>query len=168
LAKNDKVFNKEMTRFFVALCCALILFACKPEVPKDIIKPEEMEKILYDIHLVDGYVNYIPTPDSAKKVSAPYFTGIFKKYGIDSATHARSMAYYYKNPDQFLKIYENIGKRLANAKTKVSELAVKEAKLEEAKVKKQEIKKLDSSKKLDVLKKVDSIRTVKGIKKPIE
>ncbi len=146
-----------MTRFFVALCCALILFACKPGVPDDVIKPEEMEEILYDIHLVDGYINYIPTPDSAKKVASPYYKGIFKKYGIDSAKHARSLAYYYTKPDVFLKMYENIGKRLENTKKKVAEEEERAEKSAEKKVKQ-----------LDTLRPADTLSRTQKVIKPVE
>jgi hypothetical protein len=105
-----------MTRILLPFFCVLVLLGCKQGVPKDIVQPEEMEKILFDIHLLDGYVSSIPTPDSAKKVSAPLYKGIFKKYGIDSAKHAKSMAYYYKHPDLLSAMYENISKKMGKAR----------------------------------------------------
>lgn len=101
-----------MTRFLLIFFCAVLALGCKPGIPKDIVQPAEMEKILFDIHVVDGYVSSIPTPDSAKKVSAPIYKGIFKKYGIDSAMHAKSMAYYYSRPDLLSKMYERISNKL--------------------------------------------------------
>ncbi|WP_343532404.1 DUF4296 domain-containing protein [Pedobacter sp.] len=101
-----------MTRFLFIFFCAVLALGCKPGIPKDIVQPAEMEKILFDIHVVDGYVSSIPTPDSAKKVSAPIYKGIFKKYGIDSAMHAKSMAYYYSRPDLLSKMYERISNKL--------------------------------------------------------
>jgi len=101
-----------MTRFLLLFFCAVLAFGCKPGIPKDIIQPTEMENILFDIHVIDGYVASIPTPDSAKKVSAPIYKGIFKKYGIDSALHAKSMAYYYSRPDLLSKMYDRISTKL--------------------------------------------------------
>lgn len=105
-----------MTRFLLLLFVILIIVSCKPGIPNDIVQPEEMEKILFDIHVVDGYVSMVPTPDSAKKVSAPIYKGIFKKYGIDSAIHSKSMTYYYRHPDLLSKMYNNISKRLGKAR----------------------------------------------------
>lgn len=92
------------------------IFACKPGIPKDIIQPAEMENILHDIHVIDGYVSNIPTPDSAKKVASPLYKGIFKKYGVDSALHAKSMDYYYHRPDILTKMYGNISAKLGKEK----------------------------------------------------
>jgi hypothetical protein len=112
LAIKAEVFNIQMTRFLLMLLVVCSIFACKPGIPKDIIQPAEMENILHDIHVVDGYVANIPTPDSAKKVVSPLYKGIFKKYGVDSALHAKSMTYYYLHPDVLTKMYDNISTRL--------------------------------------------------------
>lgn len=105
-----------MTRFLLVLLMSCLIFACKPGIPKEVIQPAEMEKILHDIHIVDGYVTNIPTADSAKKVSSPLYKGIFKKYGVDSATHAKSMDYYYHRPDLLTKMYDNITARIEKEK----------------------------------------------------
>lgn len=101
-----------MTRFLLALWCIIGIWACKAGIPKEIMPPEQIEKVLFDIHLIDGYVMGIHNADSAKKVSAPIYQGIFKKYGIDSAAHAKNMQYYYHHPELLSKIYEKIGHRL--------------------------------------------------------
>lgn len=158
-----------MTRFFLIVFCAVALGACKPGIPKEVIQPEEMEKILYDIHLVDGYISSIPTPDSAKKVSAPYYKGIFKKYGIDSAKHANSMAYYYKRPDLLTKMYEHISAKMAKARDKeISDQAKRDrliAQKEEKLRKALEAKKADSVKKANQKKQADSTKATQGPKK---
>jgi len=105
-----------MTRFLLLFFCAVLAFGCKPGIPKDIVQPAEMENILFDIHIIDGYVASIPTPDSAKKVSAPIYKGIFKKYGIDSAMHAKSMAYYYSRPDLLSKMYDRISNKISKTR----------------------------------------------------
>ncbi|WP_233164634.1 DUF4296 domain-containing protein [Pedobacter sp. ASV28] len=109
-----------MNRFFAIVFLTILLYGCKPGIPKDIVQPPEMEKILTDIHIVDGYVASMSSPDSAKKVTAPIYKGIFKKYGIDSAMHAKSMDYYYRHPNILVKMYDNITSRLE--KQKVEEL----------------------------------------------
>lgn len=107
-----------MTRILLLLGFIGVLASCKPGVPKDIIQPAEMENLLYDIHLIDGYAGVIPTQDSAMKVVPPMYKAIYKKYGTDSAKHAQSMAYYYKHPDVLLKMYDKIADRLNKAKDK--------------------------------------------------
>ncbi|WP_113661358.1 DUF4296 domain-containing protein [Pedobacter nanyangensis] len=122
-----------MTRFLLLLFCLALALGCKPGIPKDIVQPAEMEKILFDIHVVDGYVATIPSPDSAKKVSAPIYKGIFKKYGIDSAMHAKSMAYYYSRPDLLSKMYDRISTRLNKSREDLIKKKEKQAAAEAAK-----------------------------------
>ncbi|MNK03434.1 hypothetical protein D3C87_212810 [compost metagenome] len=158
-----------MTRFLLLLLSVLSISACKPGIPKDIIQPNEMEKILFDIHLIDGYISSIPTPDSARKVSAPIYKGIFKKYGIDSATHAKSMTYYYNHPDLLAKMYDRISEKIGKAKDGEVKKQEKEEKLKAEKAIKErkaaEAKKADSLKKL---KKENQIDTSKKARKPLK
>jgi hypothetical protein len=122
-----------MTRFLLLFFCAVFAFSCKPGIPKDIVQPAEMEKVLFDIHLVDGYVSSIPRADSAKKVSAPLYKGIFKKYGIDSAMHAKSMAYYYSRPDLLSKMYERISNKISKTRDDLIKKQEKQTAAEAAK-----------------------------------
>ncbi len=157
-----------MTRFLLLLLSVVTIVACKPGIPKDIVQPAEMEKILYDIHILDGYVGTIPTPDSAKKVSAPLYKGIFKKYGIDSTMHAKSMDYYYKRPDILSKMYDRISQRLTKTKDDEVKRQEKEAKLKAKKAADSaKLKAVDSTKKAVTPKPNDSISKVKPVPKKI-
>ena len=151
-----------MIRFFFIVFCITLLMACKPGIPKDIVQPDEMEKILFDIHIVDGYVSLIPMPDSAKKITAPIYKGIFKKYGIDSAMHARSMTYYYKHPDLLSKMYDSVSGKLSKARDEETKKREKEEKIKAQKAAKlfkaAEAKKLDSIKKSGKKMKADTAK----------
>ena len=154
-----------MTRFFLVAICVTLLWACKPGIPKEIIQPEEMENILYDIHVLDGYVGTIPTPDSARKISAPLYKGVFKKFGIDSALHAKSMAYYYKHPDLLSKMYDRIGVRINKEKEKeLKKQAKKVQPLEEP----TEAKPVDTVAKTTEVKVIDTPAKAKLIKRRIK
>ncbi|SOD13002.1 DUF4296 domain-containing protein [Pedobacter xixiisoli] len=158
-----------MTRFLLLLLSVLSIAACKPGIPKDIVQPNEMEKVLFDIHLVDGYIANIPTQDSARKVGAPIYKGIFKKYGIDSAMHAKSMAYYYNHPDLLSKMYDRISEKMGKTRDEEAKKREKEEKLKaEKELKKQkaaEAKRTDSLKKL---KKANQIDTSRKVRKPLK
>ncbi|WP_316804136.1 DUF4296 domain-containing protein [Pedobacter nototheniae] len=112
-----------MRRLIWALSIAILWLGCKPGIPNDVIKPDKMEKILYDIHVADGYVSTIYVTDSAKKVAASFYKGIYKKFGIDSAQYSKSMAYYNAHTDDLGKIYKNISKRLEWQKNKMQKIA---------------------------------------------
>jgi hypothetical protein len=108
------------------LCFSLI--CCKSKsVPETLIQPDKMKKILYDIHIVDGYISTIGTPDSARKVSAAYYKGIYKKFKVDSVTYTKSMDYYYKHPDLLTEMYDDIKADLQKTKVALEKKPAKPA-----------------------------------------
>lgn len=109
-----------MKRILYVLLGSFLWFGCKSGIPKDIIEPQKMENILYDIHIADGYVSTIYVQDSSKKVAAAYYDGIYKKFNVDSASYTKSIKYYYtSNPEELEKMYKNITKKLADQKAKM-------------------------------------------------
>ena len=103
-----------MKRIFAIGLIFSLCFACKPGVPKELIQPDKMEKVLFDIHMVDGYIGAQAKQDTVKIVASSYYNGIYKKFKIDSATYVKSLNYYYNNPVTLAKMYENIIKQLEN------------------------------------------------------
>ena len=103
-----------MKRIFAIGLIFSLCFACKPGVPKELIQPDKMEKVLFDIHMADGYIGTQAKLDTVKIVASSYYNGIYKKFKIDSATYVKSLNYYYKNPVTLAKMYENIIKQLEN------------------------------------------------------
>ena len=108
-----------MRKFLSLIFISLSLICCKSkELPKAIIQPVQMEKILFDIHIADAYITTIGDADSAKKLSSAYYRGIYKKFKTDSVQYNRSMDYYYKHPDLLASMYERIKARLEKTKQK--------------------------------------------------
>ncbi len=110
-----------MIRYLKIFILVLFFASCKPEVPDYVIKPDKMEHVLYDIHIVDAYLGTINNLDSAKIQASRYYKGIYKKFEIDSAKYNVSLSYYYKHPEQFNAILESVKSKLDTVK-KVNEL----------------------------------------------
>jgi len=108
-----------MRNFLLIVVVFFFISGCKPGIPKDIIQPGEMAKVLHDIHIVDGYVSMTPTADSAKKVAAAYYKGIYEKYHIDSAVYNKSLDYYYTEPRIMSDIYKNVTAELTREKNTI-------------------------------------------------
>ncbi|MBB6498286.1 DUF4296 domain-containing protein [Pedobacter cryoconitis] len=105
-------------RNFLCICLLLIgIGGCKQGIPSDIIQPDKMTDVLYNIHLTDGYIGTIPGQDSARRVSASFYKGVYQKFNIDSLSYTRSMNYYYDHPDVLSTIYTKITDRLKKSKT---------------------------------------------------
>lgn len=135
-----------MKRLMWVLAATIMLFGCKPKIPKDIIAPDKMKDILYDIHVADGYVSTILLPDSSKKVAAAYYKGIYKKFGTDSAQYNKSMNYYYAHPKDLDIIYKKISKTLESQKKTLEKVdSLQKVKIEKARVEKEKLKKAKDS-----------------------
>lgn len=101
-----------MRRIYLIIALLSFFISCKPGIPEDIIQPQKMQKVLIDMHYVDGYLMTIYNPDSAKLLAAKYYNGLYEKYAIDSASYAQSMDYYYANPEILNKLYIEVDKVL--------------------------------------------------------
>lgn len=136
-----------MRNFLSIVIVFFFVSGCKPGIPKDIIQPEEMAKVLHDIHMADSYLGMVTRPDSVKIIAASYYKGIYKKYGIDSVLYTKSMDYYYRNPKALNDIYIKVTGQL----TKERDVIVKADSLLNAKeLAKMRIKALrDSTRKAD-------------------
>lgn len=156
-----------MKNFLSVIVVALVFYGCKPGVPKNIVQPNEMQKILVDIHLTDAYITSLPTQDSAKKIASMYYNGIYKKYNIDSAKYNKSLNYYYTNPEVFLKIYDGVYEQLTQQKIKMAKMDSIENAIALKKLKKKlkvdSIKRADSLKKIAPKKLIDTLKKLKKI-----
>lgn len=108
-----------MKRLMWVLIVAVSGFGCKSKIPEGIIDTERMEGILYDIHIVDGYISNIYVQDSARRVAAAYYKGIYKKFNTDSAAYTKSLNYYYQNPEKLQEMYKVISARLDKQKAEM-------------------------------------------------
>jgi hypothetical protein len=92
---------------------ALMLLACKPQVPKQYIQPDEMEDILYDYHVSQamGKTEYGGNSDYERN---RLFQAVLKKHHITEAEFDSSLVYYYSRLDRFQIIYQHVNNRLAD------------------------------------------------------
>ncbi len=121
-----------MKRFFAIMISCIVLYGCRPGIPKEIIQPDQMSKVLFDIHVVDGYITTISNRDSAKIVASSFYKGIYKKFSIDSALYAKSMDYYYNHPDVMEKIYTEVEKTFVKVRAKNDKEAESDSAREQA------------------------------------
>jgi len=105
-----------MKRIVWAFIVVVLGLGCKQKVPDGIIEREKMEGILFDIHLVDGYLSSIYVQDSARKVGAAYYKGIYKKYDTDSIQYSKSLTYYNQNPELLKEMYNVISNKMDKQK----------------------------------------------------
>lgn len=82
---------------------------CKKDIPKGVIKPAQMENLLYDYHIAKTMADELPYEDKYKKVL--YMDYVFKKHNTTEAVFDSSLVWYTRHTDQLSSIYEKINKR---------------------------------------------------------
>ena len=151
-----------MKNFIYIVFVFLLASSCKPGIPNDIIQPDEMALVMHDIHIADAYIQTIYIPDSAKKVAAAFYGGIYKKFDIDSALYQKSLDYYMTNPRAMDEIYEKVTAELTKEKKVITRADsieyAKELKLRQKKMKADSAKRADSIKRFSLVKNKDSLK----------
>lgn len=91
------------------ILCLLFLVGCGKEIPKDIIQPDKMEKVLYDYQIVSSMSDQIPYNENYKKeLLREYF---YKKHRITEAELDSSLVWYTKHAVILSEIYGRLNQR---------------------------------------------------------
>ena len=105
---------------WIILVGASLMTACGNSMPKEVIPPAKMEKVLYDYHLALGISSRLPSSEDYKKQAFKNY--LFKKHDITSAQFDSSMVWYTRNSYELSQIYQNLDKRFSREKTKLTSM----------------------------------------------
>lgn len=117
-------------RNFVLIILLLIMVCCSQnkaiKKPKNLIDPETMENVLYDVSLMNSFRSNSYTVDSMKVFFADDY--IYKKYNIDSLQLVDSELYYSKYPKTYLEMYKKVLSKLTKLKDSMENVTKEESK----------------------------------------
>ena len=106
-------------RFLFAIFFVVLTFlACKSEVieaPKNLIEPDKMVDILYDVAILEAIK--VNSPMSLRERGIDSKTYIYKKHKIDSLQFAKSDKYYASDIRNYEKMYQEVIDRIKTAKS---------------------------------------------------
>ena len=86
----------------------------------NLINQEKMEAILFDLSIINSIrPSSYKNPNYSDMSLDSY---IFLKYGVDSLQLVQSESYYSKIPKIYLKIYNNVEKRLKKTKDSLNKI----------------------------------------------
>ena len=88
--------------------------------PDNLINQEKMEAILYDLSIINSIRSSSYKNPNYSDISLDSY--IFLKYGVDSLQLVQSESYYSKTPKIYLKIYNNVEKRLKKTKDSLNKI----------------------------------------------
>jgi hypothetical protein len=94
------------------------MFACKNsqspsgsdiQKPDTLINRSQMVRILTDVHLTESAISYLKTKGEAtKRLTNDYYNAVFSKYKISRKNFESNYEYYEQNPEELVKIYEQV------------------------------------------------------------
>ena len=105
------MFTLRRSLIGLVLVFMYLLTGCKPQIPSEYLRPEEMEDILYDFHVMSSMtsMHYNKNTDYNKNL---YMTEILEKHQVSQAVFDSSLVYYCTHADLLQSAYQNISSRL--------------------------------------------------------
>ncbi|MBP5278411.1 MAG: DUF4296 domain-containing protein [Prevotella sp.] len=100
--------SRHNTLIGIFLLCLLI--SCKPGVPRHVIQPADMEKLLYDYHV--GQAMAQESSDDREYNQELYKLAVLKKHRVSEAEFDTSLVYYMRHTEQLHAIYKKLSERL--------------------------------------------------------
>ena len=102
-----------MIKYFVYVIFLMTLFSCysKDKVPSDIIKPEEMKNIIWDIMRSQALANELALKDSTvdKAIKTKLLSKkVFEIHKTDSAHFNESYNWYVRHPLKLKVIFDSL------------------------------------------------------------
>jgi hypothetical protein len=100
-----------MMRIVFLLTGLALIGACKSKLPSDVLKPDKMQAVLWDVIKADVFTAEFVKKDSTKNAAAENVKlqqQIFALHKISKADFYRSYDYYRSNTEIFKKIMDSM------------------------------------------------------------
>ncbi len=102
-----------MTRFlFFLFVPFFVCFSCSTkDVPNNVVPPQKMQAILWDLIRADELTGYRATLDTSiikEKESIQLYAQILRIHNTSEEEFKRSFAYYEKNPEQLKTVLDSL------------------------------------------------------------
>lgn len=103
---------KSLYKFGALLVGVSLFSACKPGVPSGMMKPGDLENLLYDYHMAQAMAD--AASDSADFRRYSYVHAVLDKYGISEAEFDSTMIWYSTHATYLDDIYKRLEVRYAD------------------------------------------------------
>ena len=107
-----------MQKYLFIAICAVMFSACsnsnQNQLPANVLTQQQMEAILYDMHLAEGLL-IIETKggDTTARMALGIYEQIYKKHNTNQEAFKLSYQYYTNNPLVLDSVYNKIIERLS-------------------------------------------------------
>ncbi|MDB5192165.1 MAG: hypothetical protein JWQ96_1728 [Segetibacter sp.] len=87
------------------------LLSCSSQIPKDIIPPDKMKVVLFDMIRADEFLNNYVFNDTSlnkKQETTLMYEQVFKIHKTNKEQFYKSYIYYQQNPDKNKALYDSV------------------------------------------------------------
>lgn len=92
----------------------LLAMACAPSTPSGILSKDEMEDVLYDMHIAQSLYDRRAEGVTTSAELVALRTSVLRQHGIDRAEWDSSFNYYCRNSRDMYEIYQSLSNRIEN------------------------------------------------------
>lgn len=111
--RKFQTMSKSQNKIFqILLFFVLIAFMACSGRPNNVLSARKMEKLLVDIHLLEGTMNMLGYGNVGEEDRKVYFESLFQDYGITASDFDSCLVWYTSNPKKFERIYIKVNNRL--------------------------------------------------------
>lgn len=98
---------------YIPVFFLVLLSSCASRLPKDVLPPDKMEMVLWDVakggEFANGYI-YPKYPSISKAtIDTKLLEEIFRAHGITKTQFNKSLDYYQKKPEMLLRVLDSAG-----------------------------------------------------------
>lgn len=95
---------------FFLFCILMLVSACSMKRPRTVLSNQKMSEVLYDYHLTKAIISNRNVTNEEERQA--YMNDLFRKHGITEAEFDSSLVWFSGNPDELVKLYEQITQRM--------------------------------------------------------
>lgn len=88
----------------------LLLTACHGWRPRNVLSPDDMEDVLFDLHLTEASIRTL-YPEMSFEQQQVSFLRVLEAHGLDTVQYNRSLEWYGEHPMQLRNIYDSLQQR---------------------------------------------------------
>ena len=101
--------SRKLFAFFL-FCILMLVSACSMKRPRTVLSNQKMSEVLYDYHLTKAIISNRNVTNEEERQA--YMNDLFRKHGITEAEFDSSLVWFSGNPDELVKLYEQITQRM--------------------------------------------------------
>jgi hypothetical protein len=100
-----------MIRCILIVSILVLFYSCKESIPSGIIKPREMQQVLWDVLRADALSHEIIKHDSSKSLAdenSNLVKKVFLVHNITEVQFQKSYSYYTQHPDKMKTMLDSL------------------------------------------------------------